>query len=101
MRKGGVEPPRPFGHRILSPARLPVPPLSRMGAADTLIGYTMAQRNPLVVFDFSGLDHLNIGNGQFRYCVDLINGLASTRSEFRFVRSEERRVGKECRSRWS
>ena len=26
--KGGVEPPRPFGHRILSPARLPVPPLS-------------------------------------------------------------------------
>ena len=31
MRKGGVEPPRPFGHRILSPARLPVPPLSRHG----------------------------------------------------------------------
>ena len=29
VRKGGVEPPRPFGHRILSPARLPVPPLSR------------------------------------------------------------------------
>ena len=28
VRKGGVEPPRPFGHRILSPARLPVPPLS-------------------------------------------------------------------------
>ena len=23
MREGGVEPPRPFGHRILSPARLP------------------------------------------------------------------------------
>src|SRR5262245_43784260 len=31
VRKGGVEPPRPFGHRILSPARLPVPPLSRDG----------------------------------------------------------------------
>jgi hypothetical protein len=29
VRKGGLEPPRPFGHRILSPARLPVPPLSR------------------------------------------------------------------------
>jgi glycosyltransferase involved in cell wall biosynthesis len=56
-----------------------------MGAADTLIGYTMAHRNPLVVFDFSGLDRLNIGNGQFRYCVDLITGLAGTRSEFRFV----------------
>jgi hypothetical protein len=23
VREGGVEPPRPFGHRILSPARLP------------------------------------------------------------------------------
>ena len=29
MRKGGVEPPKPCGYRILSPARLPVPPLSR------------------------------------------------------------------------
>ena len=28
MRKGGLEPPWPSGHRILSPARLPVPPLS-------------------------------------------------------------------------
>src|SRR5713226_6152222 len=27
MRKEGVEPPRPFGHKILSLARLPVPPL--------------------------------------------------------------------------
>src|SRR3989304_1536092 len=27
VRKEGVEPPRPCGHRILSPARLPVPPL--------------------------------------------------------------------------
>ena len=29
MRKGGFEPPQPSGHRILNPARLPVPPLSR------------------------------------------------------------------------
>src|ERR1700687_6086257 len=29
VRKGGVEPPKPFGYRILSPARLPVPPLSQ------------------------------------------------------------------------
>src|SRR5438105_2727626 len=27
MPKVGIEPTRPFGHRILSPARLPVPPL--------------------------------------------------------------------------
>jgi hypothetical protein len=30
MPKAGIEPARPFGHRILSPARLPVPPL-RLG----------------------------------------------------------------------
>ncbi len=29
MRKGGLEPPRVLPHRILNPARLPVPPLSR------------------------------------------------------------------------
>src|SRR5258708_27008921 len=29
VRKEGVDPPRPCGHRILSPARLPVPPLPR------------------------------------------------------------------------
>jgi hypothetical protein len=28
VRKGGLEPPRPCGHEILSLARLPVPPLS-------------------------------------------------------------------------
>src|SRR6185312_2332389 len=27
VRKGGFEPPRPFGHWTLNPARLPVPPL--------------------------------------------------------------------------
>ena len=27
VRERGVEPPRPFGHKILSLARLPVPPL--------------------------------------------------------------------------
>ena len=29
VRKGGLEPPRPLGHQILSLARLPIPPLSR------------------------------------------------------------------------
>ena len=29
--EGGVEPPRPFGHRNLNPARLPIPPLARVG----------------------------------------------------------------------
>src|SRR5690606_25578605 len=29
VRKGGVEPPRPFGHTDLNRARLPIPPLAR------------------------------------------------------------------------
>jgi hypothetical protein len=27
--EGGLEPPHPFGHRHLKPARLPIPPLAR------------------------------------------------------------------------
>ena len=30
VRKEGFEPPRPFGHKILSLARLPVPPLPQL-----------------------------------------------------------------------
>ncbi len=29
MREGGLEPPHPYGHRNLNPARLPIPPLAR------------------------------------------------------------------------
>ena len=32
---GGIEPPLPFGNRILNPARLPVPP-PRQGVGDDL-----------------------------------------------------------------
>ena len=28
--EGGLEPPHPFGHRNLNPARLPIPPLARV-----------------------------------------------------------------------
>ena len=27
--EGGLEPPRPYGHRNLNPARLPIPPLAQ------------------------------------------------------------------------
>lgn len=30
MGAGGLEPPRPYGQRILSPLRLPIPPCSRV-----------------------------------------------------------------------
>lgn len=29
VREGGLEPPHPYGHRNLNPARLPIPPLAR------------------------------------------------------------------------
>ena len=40
--EGGLEPPRPFGHRNLNPARLPIPPLARVegsGQRAVLAGY--------------------------------------------------------------
>jgi glycosyltransferase involved in cell wall biosynthesis len=38
-----------------------------------------------IALDFRWLDHLNLGNGQYRYCIDLINGLANLPSDCRFV----------------
>src|SRR3954452_21266392 len=34
--EGGLEPPRPFGHRNLNPARLPIPPLARVTRGATI-----------------------------------------------------------------
>src|SRR5712664_390573 len=34
--EGGLEPPHPFGHRNLNPARLPIPPLARATGEDYL-----------------------------------------------------------------
>ena len=39
MRKVGLEPTRPFGHQILSLARLPIPPLSQILEALISITY--------------------------------------------------------------
>ncbi|SRR6266446_146053 len=41
VRKEGFEPPRPFGHKILSLARLPVPPLPQVDS--TFIIYVVVQ----------------------------------------------------------
>ena len=38
-----------------------------------------------VAFDFSGLDHLNPGNGQYRYCIDLIRGFSRLPADFDFL----------------
>lgn len=45
VRKEGVEPPRPRGHRILSPARLPVPPLPH---GRTIVAQAAAPRSECV-----------------------------------------------------
>ena len=38
VREEGLEPSRPFGHRNLNPARLPIPPLARGGGDDSRRG---------------------------------------------------------------
>src|SRR4030095_13123206 len=43
VRKEGLEPTRPFGHRLLRPARLPVPPLSRARTNRSNVAYAAAQ----------------------------------------------------------
>lgn len=40
---------------------------------------------PRIAIDFSGLDHLSIRNGQYRYAVDLVRGLAELRPEADFI----------------
>ena len=39
--EGGLEPPHPFGHRNLNPARLPIPPLARATGEDYLTVYPL------------------------------------------------------------
>ena len=40
---------------------------------------------PRIAIDFSGLDHLSIRNGQYRYAVDLVEGLAGLHLEAEFI----------------
>jgi len=40
---------------------------------------------PRIAIDFSGLDHLSIRNGQYRYAVDLVRGLAEFKPEAEFI----------------
>src|SRR5439155_14163906 len=48
VREGGLEPPRPAGHRILSPARLPIPALSRAckAAGQSICGPSLSLLTP-------------------------------------------------------
>jgi hypothetical protein len=46
VRKEGFEPPRPFGHKILSLARLPVPPLPQVDS--TFIIYPVVRHGDQV-----------------------------------------------------
>ncbi len=53
MRKGGLEPPRVLPHRILNPARLPIPPLSR-------VGETTRGRPPAIAASFGTVKSVSI-----------------------------------------
>jgi glycosyltransferase involved in cell wall biosynthesis len=44
-----------------------------------------AMRKPRIAIDFSSLDHLSIRNGQYRYAVDLVRGLAELQPEAEFT----------------
>ena len=54
VRKEGFEPPRPFGHKILSLARLPVPPLPQGGHQSII--YTVVLRSDQVTRQRAGSD---------------------------------------------
>src|SRR6266536_5925639 len=47
--EGGLEPPRPCGHRNLNPARLPIPPLARGTASDCSSGHRRHARRYVAV----------------------------------------------------
>jgi len=46
---------------------------------------------PLIALDFSSLDHLTLLNGQYRYCVNLVRGLARLKPVANFVLLGSRR----------
>lgn len=68
----------------------------------------MAKNLPRIGIDFTSLDHLSIGNGQYRYLVDLLIGLdAITEADFIIFGSKPEAVpeirhllSKESKSRW-
>src|SRR5207245_7279896 len=64
MPKVGIEPTRPFGHRILSPARLPVPPLRRGFSVGRLLGWRGAGWNPHRRRRLPGLERGNSSHGE-------------------------------------
>jgi hypothetical protein len=46
VREGGLEPPHPYGHRNLNPARLPIPPLARADRQGIAGGRWIVHREP-------------------------------------------------------
>src|SRR5258707_15704253 len=48
-----------------------------------------------------GVDLIEVHNGALSFSVVPTRGMGLWRGDYHGLRSEERRVGKECRSRWS
>lgn len=45
----------------------------------------MTHRRQTIALDFRTLDQLNMGSGQYRYCINLINGLAKLLADCAFI----------------
>src|SRR5687767_12597825 len=66
----------------------------------------LSDRYRVIAPDYPGFGHSDMPDrGQFRYSfarfADITDTLLTRLGVSRYTRSEERRVGKECRSRWS
>jgi len=55
----------------------------------------------IIVFVFSKVGLVSLTTGQVEFCTGFSDGTEVNTNNSQYPRSEERRVGKECRSRWS
>ena len=66
VRKGGVEPPRPYDHWTLNPARLPIPPLSQSACSISMIagrmGVALVRPDKMISMLFPDFKKKNDGN---------------------------------------
>ena len=78
----------------------------RLDGGDEMQGTLLSNfgygRAAVAALNAFGIDAAAIGNHEFDWSVDTLRArMAEAHYRFLAARSEERRVGKECRSRWS
>ena len=78
VKEKGVEPLRPCGHRILSAARLPVPPFFLKGAPSSHDGSTRNKKNMKVVVALGFVDSAGVEPASLRRRTDAVFQPANT-----------------------